>query len=238
MFKDQRPPLMDPNRQLLTGKSESSPMYPCHHDKGYIIIKRVIDVIGSLGMLLALCPLFFLIPLLIKLETPGPVFYRQKKAGKNGRVFICLKFRTMRIITGKEEEAFIRDIINMREQISHDAILHKFYNNPRITRVGRFLIRTSLDELPQIINVLKGDMSLVGPRPSIPYELGEYKEWHKERLTLKPGLTGLSQVSGSSVNTFDEIIKLDIKYMKECSAWLDLKILLKTPYVVLTGRNF
>jgi len=237
MLSLQNQQLKNSKKQVSVEKIKSPPSYPCQYNKGYLIMKRVIDIIGSFAGLIVLSPILLFLSILIKIESPGPVFFRQERVGKDGRLFTFLKFRTMKTATDKEEDDYIKKIISMKSELDHKSIVFKMKIDPRLTRVGRFLRKTSLDELPQFINVLKGDMSLVGPRPPIPYELEIYDEWHKERLKCKPGVTGMWQVEGTTKSTLNDMVRLDIKYMKECSLWLDLKILLKTPFVVLTGQG-
>jgi len=227
----------NPETRVSMGKMKTQPPYACQQNKDALIMKRIIDILGSLAGLICLAPFFLIVSIWIKIESPGPVFFRQVRVGKDGREFAFLKFRTMRTINDKEEESHIKNIISRKSEVDHKSIIFKMSDNPRITRVGQFLRRTTLDEMPQFINVLKGDMSIVGPRPPIPYEVEIYEEWHKERLKCKPGITGMWQVRGASITTFDEMIKLDLKYMKEWSLWLDLKIILKTPWVMLSGRK-
>jgi lipopolysaccharide/colanic/teichoic acid biosynthesis glycosyltransferase len=175
----------------------------------------------------------------IKLDSEGPVFFRQKRLGLNGRSFDLLKFRSMYTncdsINHKE---YIKKYIGEQNNSAIEPGVFKLRNDPRITSVGRVLRKTSLDELPQLINVLKGEMSLVGPRPPIPYECDLYDIWHRRRLlSCKPGITGLWQVTGRSRTTFDEMVRLDLKYISEWSLWLDFKILLKTPKAVFGGEG-
>ena len=201
-------------------------------------MKRLIDILGSLTALIFFAPYFIVVPILIKLESPGPVLFRQERVGKDGHSFVFLKFRTMKVNYEwqKLEKALKADVVYETGRVKWESIF-KMKNDPRITRVGRFLRKTSLDELPQFINVLKGDMSLVGPRPPLRYELENYGEWHKERLKCKPGITGLWQVSAGRELTFDEMVSLDIKYIQNQSLWVDIKILFKTVWVVLSGRG-
>jgi lipopolysaccharide/colanic/teichoic acid biosynthesis glycosyltransferase len=171
-----------------------------------------------------------LVAVAIRLDSPGPIIFRQTRVGKGGRLFEIYKFRSMR--AGAEEE-----MESLRELDETDGITFKIRKDPRMTRLGRFLRRTSLDELPQFWNVLRGDMSVVGPRPNIPSEVAEYKEWHKQRLEVPPGLTGLWQVSGRSLLSFDETALLDIYYIENWSLWLDFRILLRTVPTVLSGEG-
>jgi exopolysaccharide biosynthesis polyprenyl glycosylphosphotransferase len=195
-----------------------------------LAFKRASDIILSLAGLILLSPLMLLISVAIKLESPGPVLFKQVRVGKGGRRFVFYKFRSMR--QGAEEE---------RPQLTDwdEAVgpIFKIRHDPRCTRLGRFLRRTSLDELPQLYNVLQGEMSLVGPRPAIPLEVEQYQEWHRKRLEVWPGMTGLWQVSGRSQLTFDEMCLLDIYYLENWSPLLDLKIALKTIPAVLAGRG-
>jgi len=196
-----------------------------------LAFKRASDLFVSLAGLTLLSPLLLLISVAIKLDSPGPVLFKQVRVGKGGRRrFVCYKFRSMR--QGAEEE---RPQLADRDEVV--GVTFKIRNDPRCTRVGRFLRRTSLDELPQIYNVLRGLMSLVGPRPALPSEVEQYQEWHRRRLEISPGITGLWQVSGRSQLTFDEMCLLDIYYLENWSALLDLKIALKTFPAVLAGRG-
>jgi len=190
-------------------------------------VKRAFDFSVALIGLAMSSPLMLVIGLAIKLDTPGPVIFSQTRVGKWGRLFTCYKFRTMRVGADEEKERLAR--LNEAR-----GALFKIKNDPRMTRIGRLLRRTSLDELPQLYNILKGDMSLVGPRPPLPEEVSQYLEWHKRRLETWPGLTGLWQVSGRSNLTFDEMCLLDIYYVENWSLTLDTKIVLQTiPKVIL-----
>ncbi|MGH9407500.1 MAG: sugar transferase [Terriglobia bacterium] len=206
-------------------------------------VKRIIDVAGAGLALICVAPLWAMIALLVRFTSQGPVLYRQKRVGQRGRHFDCLKFRSMHVSndSGIHRE-YVRKFIsarnqsNPRERIA--GAVYKLQKDPRVTAVGRILRKTSLDELPQFWNVLKGEMSLVGPRPAIPYELECYDIWHRRRvLEVKPGITGLWQVHGRSKTTFDDMVRLDLKYARTWSVWLDLKILLKTPKVVVSGEG-
>ena len=208
-----------------------------------LTVKRCIDIIGSIVAILILSPLFLLIPILIKLSSNGPVLFRQQRVGYCGKNFSFLKFRSMYIDNDpKIHQEYIRQFIC--EQKSYDKnggkenCVFKIKDDPRITPLGKFLRKTSLDELPQFFNALMGDMSLVGPRPPIPYELTNYDAWHLNRvLTVKPGITGLWQVAGRSRTTFNEMVRMDLKYIREWSVWLDIKIIVQTPWVVLFGKG-
>lgn len=193
-------------------------------------VKRAMDIVIALAVLIGTSPLLLLISIAIKLDSPGPVLFAQERVGKDWRRFICYKFRTM----SQDAELLKADLI-----AAHNAgdLLFKLKDDPRRTRVGRFLRRTSLDEFPQFINVLLGEMSVVGPRPQIPAEVDNYEEWHHRRLTVTPGLTGLWQVNGRSDLTFDEMVKLDLYYAEHWSPWLDIKLMLRTIPAVLLGRG-
>jgi exopolysaccharide biosynthesis polyprenyl glycosylphosphotransferase len=210
---------------------------------GYFF-KRVIDIIGSSLAILLLSPVFCFISLLIMSTSKGPVLFRQERLGQFGKKFIFLKFRSMHVDCDDTiHREYIKKLIteNKPSEEKSDGIqgpVYKIRNDPRITPVGAFLRKTSLDELPQFLNVLKGEMSLVGPRPAIPYELENYHIWHRYRLLkVKPGITGLWQVIGRSSTTFDEMVRLDLKYIQEWSLWLDFKILLLTPWAVIKGKG-
>lgn len=200
-------------------------------------LKRVLDIAGSLFAFTAFMPVFILIGLLVKLTSQGPILFCQKRVGQYGKEFNFYKFRTM--YTGNNpriHQDYVAKLIagNLDEA---DGI-YKIVNDPRITPLGRFLRKSSLDELPQFVNILKNDMSLVGPRPPLPYEFERYQTWHKRRvLELKPGLTGLWQVEGRSRTTFDEMVRMDLRYAIERSLWFDVKILLQTPSAIFSGRG-
>jgi exopolysaccharide biosynthesis polyprenyl glycosylphosphotransferase len=197
---------------------------------GALAIKRVMDVLLSCVLFLIFLLPMALIALTIKLTSPGPIIYSQYRVGRGGKLFTAYKFRTMRVGADQEKD----DLLHLNEATGP---LFKIRNDPRITAVGRFLRRTSLDELPQFWNVLHGDMSLVGPRPPLPTEVAQYKEWHKRRLDVSPGVTGLWQVSGRSELSFDEMVMLDLYYIENWSPWLDVWIMLKTIPALLTARG-
>jgi len=202
--------------------------------------KRTIDILGSLLALILLSPLLAAIAIAIKTTSKGPILFRQKRQGRYGRTFTFLKFRSMYVANDPTiHEEYVTRLIQGKEAGMPSEGTKKIYKiteDPRVTPVGRWLRRTSLDELPQFLNVLQGDMSLVGPRPPIPYEVEKYGIWHKRRLLeAKPGMTGLWQVSGRSRTTFDEMVRLDLAYARTWSIWLDLKILFLTPKAVFSG---
>lgn len=200
------------------------------------VSKRAIDVFCSGLALLTLSPLFLLIATAIKLTSRGPVLFRQQRTGEFNRLFTFLKFRSMYVSNDSNiHEQYVRKLIKGELATPKDGVF-KIQNDPRITPVGRFLRKTSLDELPQFWNVFVGDMSLVGPRPPLPYEVAVYDLWHRRRvLEAKPGITGLWQVNGRSRTCFDDMVRLDLYYTRESSLWLDVKILLQTPKAVLAG---
>ena len=222
--------------------------------KYYFFVKRAIDLIITLSALILLIPVMAILSILIKLDSKGPVFFVQERVGSrlknnNGRffwqpvVFKCLKFRTMNpdadeSIHQEYTKAFIgKNIEKTNDLQGGETKTFKLLNDPRVTRVGYYLRKYSLDELPQLMNIISGDMSLVGPRPPIPYEVDEYKPWHFRRFETKPGLTGLWQVTARSSADFDEMVNLDIEYINNQSTWLDIKIILKTPRVVLSTEG-
>jgi exopolysaccharide biosynthesis polyprenyl glycosylphosphotransferase len=192
------------------------------------LIKRGVDVVFSLLVLILAAPLMGLIALAIKLGSPGPVLFRQQRVGKGGKIFVLYKFRSMAV--GAEEQQELLSDLN-----EADGPIFKIKEDPRVTRVGRWLRRLSLDELPQFYNVLRGDMSLIGPRPPVPEEVAQYQPWHMRRLEIAPGITGLWQVSGRSELPFDEMALLDIYYAEQWSPALDVKILLRTIPTVVFG---
>lgn len=205
-------------------------------------LKRLLDFVVSASALLVLSPLFLLFAILIKKSGPGPVLFVQERLGRDGRPFKFYKFRSM--VHNSDDtihRQFAAMFINGDEggcaASNSGEKVFKLKRDPRITPIGAFLRRTSLDELPQLLNILKGDMSLVGPRPPIAYEIENYQPWHMERLKAVPGLTGLWQVSGRSSVSFDEMVRLDIRYINEWSLWLDLAIIAKTVPVVLRGTG-
>jgi exopolysaccharide biosynthesis polyprenyl glycosylphosphotransferase len=211
--------------------------------RGSGTMKRAIDIVGSIMALAFFSPVFLLIAVAVKASSRGPVLFCQKRIGQSGEPFLFFKFRSMYV--GNDASAH-REYT--KKLISGNAERHqsngngdgvfKMTRDPRITRIGSFLRRTSLDELPQFYNVLKGDMSLVGPRPPIPYEVENYDVWHRRRLLeVKPGITGLWQVSGRSRVTFDEMVRLDLRYARTWSPWMDVKILLRTPLAVFMGEG-
>ena len=208
-----------------------------------LTVKRAIDIVGSVLALIVSMPLLYIVGIAIKLSSKGPVLFRQKRVGQYGKRFTVLKFRTMQIDNDRSvHKKFVTKLIaNEAEPLPSDVDgegVYKLTNDNRVTRVGRFLRRTSLDEVPQFLNVLMGDMSLVGPRPAVLYELKAYQTWHRRRvLDFKPGITGLWQVIGRSRVKFDEMVRMDLQYASTRSFWLDFKILLLTPLAVIKGKG-
>lgn len=195
-------------------------------------LKRLLDVAGALALLMLLSPLMAVVAAAVALTSRGPVIFRQQRLGQYGRPFTFYKFRSMR--TGNDDGQHRRFVQQMVQGARPEDGFFKMRGDPRITPIGRFIRRTSIDELPQLFNVLKGDMSLVGPRPPIAYEAEFYDAWHLRRVLCgKPGITGLWQVEGRSRVGFDEMVRMDLRYLRECSLGLDLRILLKTVLVVL-----
>ena len=224
--------------------SEDSALYPDMRKRSgrrklALLTKRLIDVGGSSVALLVMAPLLGVIAAAIKLSSKGPTLYRQVRIGQYGRRFTFLKFRSMYAnSSARIHEEYVRSLIRGENGAEGEGGVFKLRDDPRVTPLGRWLRKTSLDELPQLLNVMKGEMSLVGPRPPLPYELEAYDAWHRRRLLeAKPGVTGLWQVSGRSRTTFDEMVRLDLRYAKGWSLWLDLRILAQTPRAVLTGEG-
>ncbi|QHN50634.1 sugar transferase [Geobacillus stearothermophilus] len=199
--------------------------------KGYLIAKRIMDICGALIGLICLSWLFLIVALLIKLEDPkGPVFFKQVRVGKDGKEFYMYKFRSM--VTNAEE--LLESLLHLNEV---SGAMFKMKDDPRVTKIGKFIRKTSIDELPQLWNVLKGDMSLVGPRPPLPREVAQYTEYDKQRLLVTPGCTGLWQISGRSNVGFKEMVELDLQYIRNRSILFDLKIILKTVLVLFGSKD-
>lgn len=216
---------------------------PDRVNKPAMKVKRAMDVVGSVCLLICLAPILVAVALAVKCTSKGPVLFRQERVGQYGKRFTFLKFRSMACDNDNTaHREFVTRFID--DKADHQAVdsrregIYKLTKDKRVTAVGKFLRRSSLDELPQLFNVLKGDMSLVGPRPPIPYEMAVYKTWHRNRvLMVKPGITGLWQVTGRSRVKFDEMVRLDLRYASSWSLWLDLKILLHTPIAVIRGTG-
>ena len=196
----------------------------------YETIKRLIDIICPLLGVLILSPLFIIIAIIIKTTSKGPVFFSQKRVGKNGKEFDMYKFRSM--VVNAEE---LKEKLAAQNEMS--GPMFKMKDDPRVTKVGKFIRKTSIDELPQLWNVLKGDMSLVGPRPSLPKEVAQFEDWMHKRLEVKPGLTCYWQVSGRNNIDFEDWMKLDCKYVDERNTWVDIKLIFKTVGVLFGDKN-
>jgi exopolysaccharide biosynthesis polyprenyl glycosylphosphotransferase len=204
-------------------------------------LKRGIDVAVALLILLVTWPFWLLLAALIKLEDSGPVFLKQERVGMDGKMFLMIKFRSMKDgVDDRAHRELMKKMINgedVNQGTPERPLYGKLKNDPRLTRIGNWMRRYSIDELPQVLNVLAGQMSVVGPRPPIPYEVRHYKDWHRARFHIKPGITGLWQVSGRNRLHFEEMVRLDVFYIENWSPWLDLKIMLKTVPVMLRGDN-
>ena len=205
----------------------------------YLYLKRGLDVLIALGMLVVFGPLMLLLALGIRLSSPGPIFYRQTRIGKNGNPFKMLKFRSMQVTNNPDlHREYVQKLI--RENLDPAKLGNgslKLVGDPRITGLGKYLRKFSLDELPQIFNVLRGEMSIVGPRPPLPYEYEVYKEWHKQRLAVLPGITGLWQATAHNIVSFDEMVKIDIRYIQSATFWLDIKLMFLTPIEMIKGKG-
>jgi exopolysaccharide biosynthesis polyprenyl glycosylphosphotransferase len=206
-----------------------------------LAVKRGIDILGSLAAILLFSPVFAVLAILVKCTSKGPVLFRQTRFGQYGKKFTFLKFRSMRVNNDATiHKEFVTKFIAGKgeKQPGGEGAVFKLTKDPRVTLVGRFIRRTSLDELPQFFNVLLGDMSLVGPRPPLPYEFECYDIWHRTRVfEVRPGITGLWQVNGRSKTNFDDMVRLDLQYARTWTVWMDIKILAKTPKAVLGGEG-
>ncbi len=233
-------------REQVLAQDFAPPVLAEHDRRQYLWIKRIMDIGISSLVLILLSPVLLLIAVLIKLDSPGPVIFLQERMGfdwrtRTHKTFIMVKFRSMYQDADQTiHERHIRDWIQNRkhaERRGDQVEMIKLTRDKRVTRVGRILRRASLDELPQFWNVLKGEMSVVGPRPVPLYEVAEYEPWHKQRLEATPGITGLWQIVGRGLVTVDEMVALDIEYINRQSVWLDLKILLLTIPAMISGRG-
>lgn len=196
----------------------------------YEIFKRIIDIIGAgLGLIL-LSPIIAIVACAVKVTSKGPIFFSQKRVGKNGELFEMYKFRSM-VVNAEELKE------NLENQNEMSGPMFKIKDDPRVTKVGKFIRKTSIDELPQLWNILKGDMSLVGPRPSLPKEVEQFDNWMFKRLSVRPGLTCYWQVSGRNNIDFEDWMKLDVKYVEERNIWIDIKLIFKTIFVLFGDKN-
>ena len=232
--------------EMGPGRPSNPALYPdiSSRDKGkqpMLILKRAIDLVAGLILALICLPFCVIIAVAIKATSKGPILFRQMRVGQHGKQFIFLKFRSMYVDNDYSvHREFVTQLINKKVagETKEQGNVYKIVGDKRITPIGRFLRKTSLDELPQLINVLLGEMSLVGPRPPIPYELAAYQTWHRRRLLeVKPGITGLWQVTGRSTVDFDAMVRLDLRYATSWNPWLDIKILLRTPLAVIRGSG-
>ena len=196
----------------------------------YEICKRVMDILGAGCGLVLLSPVIIIVAILVKFSSKGPVFFSQKRVGKNGKEFDMYKFRSM--VVNAEE---LKEKLAAQNEMS--GPMFKMKEDPRVTKVGKFIRKTSIDELPQLWNVLKGDMSLVGPRPSLPKEVAQFEDWMYRRLEVKPGLTCYWQVSGRNNIDFEDWMKLDVRYVEEKNLWIDIKLIFKTVGVLFGDKN-
>ncbi|MDD9148207.1 MULTISPECIES: sugar transferase [unclassified Sporolactobacillus] len=214
-----------PHPHTAAGCKHFSPL-SVNGSRSYLFMKRLLDIFGALAGLVLLSPVFLVIALFIKKEDPGhPVIFKQVRLGKNGKPFYIYKFRSMI----PNAEALLD---NLRDQNNVTGAMFKIKDDPRITRIGHFIRKSSLDELPQLVNVLKGEMTLVGPRPPLPGEVADYSDYDRQRLLVTPGCTGLWQVSGRSDLSFDQMVELDLSYIANRSLLLDAKIMIKTVFVM------
>jgi lipopolysaccharide/colanic/teichoic acid biosynthesis glycosyltransferase len=236
-----------PHRDLgAPASSANDKLYPdLKRQRSARLLKRVIDILGSLGLLVLLAPVFVMVGVAIKLTSNGPALFKQTRIGQLGRPFTLLKFRSMYVdADSKVHEQYVKGLIAQGrdgngelEALKQDGFL-KLTRDSRITPLGHFIRKTSIDELPQVLNILAGSMSLVGPRPHPPYEVQCYDTWHMRRvLEARPGLTGFWQVQGRSRTTYDDMVRLDLRYIDKWSVWNDLKILLQTPWAVVRGEG-
>jgi exopolysaccharide biosynthesis polyprenyl glycosylphosphotransferase len=198
--------------------------------RSYYIIKRMIDILGSIFGIVLLSPLFLILAIAIKLESRGNVFFSQKRVGKDGKLFDMYKFRSM-VSDAEDQLKYLKDKNEM------SGPMFKIKDDPRITKIGKFIRRTSIDELPQLINILKGEMSFVGPRPNLPDEVAQFSERYKLKLQAKPGLTCYWQVMGRNNIGFEEWMELDLKYLEDRSIWVDIKLILKTAVLLFGDSN-
>ncbi|MGM9978916.1 MAG: sugar transferase [Clostridium sp.] len=211
-------------------KKEDDYEFESNGGKVYLFLKRLLDIVASILGLICLSPIIILAAIAIKIESKGPVLFSQDRVGKNGKIFKMYKMRSM--VQNAEE---LKEKLLAQNEMS--GPMFKMKDDPRITKVGKFIRKTSIDELPQLINIIKGDMSLVGPRPSLPKEVKEFEPWMYERLAVKPGLTCYWQVMGRNNIDFEDWMKLDIKYVRERNFFLDIKLIFKTFFVLFGDKN-
>jgi exopolysaccharide biosynthesis polyprenyl glycosylphosphotransferase len=220
---------------LVTSPTETAPRPDAELSPAWagwqVRAKRALDIVLAVIGLVVLAPVMALVALAIKLDSPGPIVFRQTRCGKDGRTFTFLKFRGMVV----DAEARLAELARLNEA---DGPIFKIKHDPRVTRVGRFIRRTSLDELPQLWNVLRGEMSLVGPRPPLPSEVARYEPWQRDRLRVVPGITGMWQTHGrSELSSFAAMVRLDFEYMRRWSIWLDVQLLVQTVLTVVSTKG-
>ena len=236
-----------PEEKSAQGTMDVSVFYPGQttdhpeNRRSALVAKRAIDIVGSLAAIALFSPVFAVLAILVKCTSKGPILFRQTRVGQYGKKFTFLKFRSMRVNNDASiHKEFVTKFIAGKgeKQAGAEGAVFKLTKDPRVTTIGRLIRRTSLDELPQFFNVLLGDMSLVGPRPPLPYEFECYDVWHRSRVfEVRPGITGLWQVNGRSKTNFDDMVRLDLQYARTWSIWMDLKILAKTPKAVVGGHG-
>ncbi|RPI33097.1 MAG: sugar transferase [Chloroflexota bacterium] len=213
--------------------------YPFALPQEYQRSKRALDLTLATLLLLLFSPIFLLIVIAIKLDSQGPIFYRQRRIGKHGRPFDMLKFRSMLVnADSRLHKEYVQSLIRNNtspQDLGGNSL--KLKADPRVTRVGRIIRKLSLDEVPQLFNVLSGEMSIVGPRPPIPYEYELYSNWHKQRMSVLPGITGLWQATAHNRVSFDEMVRIDLDYIGKMNIWLDLKIMVLTPLEMIRGKG-
>ncbi|PAF13755.1 multidrug MFS transporter [Shouchella clausii] len=218
--------------EAIQHKSRRQEEVTVNDSKGYLFAKRTLDIAAATAGLIMLSPLFFILAILIKWEDPkGPVFFKQIRVGKDGKEFYMYKFRSM--VSNAED--LLKDLLDKNEV---SGLMFKMKDDPRVTKVGKFIRRTSLDELPQLVNVLKGEMSLVGPRPPLPREVADYNTYHKQRLLVKPGCTGVWQVSARNNVGFEEMVEMDLEYIKQRTILKDVLIIFSTIKIMVLSKAY
>jgi lipopolysaccharide/colanic/teichoic acid biosynthesis glycosyltransferase len=205
----------------------------------YLPLKRVVDMLAAVACIVLFGPLMLAIAIGIRFSSPGPIFYRQQRIGKDGKAFAMLKFRSMQVVNNPDlHREYVQRLIRENLHPSGLGKSHlKISGDPRITGAGKYLRKFGLDELPQFFNVLRGEMSIVGPRPSLPYEYEVYEEWHTQRLAVLPGITGYWQVFAHNAVTFDDMVRIDLLYIQSMSLWMDVKIMILTPIEMIRGKG-
>ncbi|PAD44024.1 sugar transferase [Niallia circulans] len=218
--------------EAIQHRSRKQEKVTVNDSKGYLFAKRTLDIAAATAGLIMLSPLFFILAILIKWEDPkGPVIFKQVRVGKDGKEFYMYKFRSM----VNNAEDLLKDLLDKNEV---SGLMFKMKDDPRVTKVGKFIRRTSLDELPQLVNVLKGEMSLVGPRPPLPREVADYNTYHKQRLLVKPGCTGVWQVSARNNVGFEEMVEMDLEYIKQRTILKDVLIIFSTIKIMVLSKAY